>query len=248
MEDVQIREFDITNIEPSSSWIILGPPGVGKSSFVEDLVKYNAHKYPVARVVCRAPGPNRRYCKIFPPLFVTSHFDKDVEQAFVQRQLKMSHSDSQAKYCVYILDDIDAHKTQFRDPFFLNLFKQGSRHWSMLAILVNQYAIEFPPDVRSAASYVVIFRYTSNEDRKKIYNNYGGSTIFKSEKLFNEIMNACTGDHMCVVIKQNASSMEISDCVFYYQTRPLEKWRFGCRELRRWNDRRLAKNKRYDIS
>lgn len=248
MSKIQIREFDITHIEPSSSWIILGPPGVGKSSFVEDLVKYNAYKYPVARVVCRAPGPNRRYCKIFPPLFVTSKFVKEDEQAFVQRQLKMSHSESPAKYCVYILDDIDVHKSQFRDPFFLNLFKQGSRHWSMLAILVNQYAIEFPPDIRSAASYVVIFRYTSNEDRKKIYNNYGGSTIFKTEKIFNDIMDACTGNHSCVVIKQNASSNDISDCVFYYHTKPLEKWKFGCRELRRHNDKRCSKKKRYDIS
>lgn len=248
MSRVEIHEFDITHIEPSSSWIILGPPGVGKSSFVEDLVKMNAHKYPVARIVCRAPGPNKRYCKIFPPLFVTSRFVKEDEQAFVNRQLKLASSDSPAKYCVYVLDDIDAHKSQFRDPFFLNLFKQGSRHWCMLCILVNQYAIEFPPDIRSAASYVVIFRYTSNEDRKKIYNNYGGSTIFKSEKVFNEVMNACTGDHMCLIIKQNASSMDISDCVFYYRTQPLDKWRFGCKEYRRHNDGRLARSKRYDVS
>jgi hypothetical protein len=180
-------------------------------------------------------------------LFVLSQFNKDDELAFVKRQLKLSSCNSPAKFCVYILDDIDIHKSGFRDPFFLNLFKQGSRHWGLLTIMVNQYAIEFPPDIRSAASYIVIFRYTSNEDRKKIYQNYGGSTIFKSDKIFNEILDQLTGNHCCVIIKQNASSMEMADCVFYYKTKQQEDWTFGCKELWKWSDKRCASKKKYDV-
>lgn len=243
----EIYEFDIRSIEPSSSWIVLGPPGVGKSSFIEDLVKFNKDKYPVCRVVCSAPGPNKRYCKIFPPLFVCGAFKKEKEENFIKRQLMLATKKTKSKYCVYILDDIDIHKSQFRTPFFFNLFKQGSRHWHMLTIVVNQYALEFPPEMRSAASYIVIFRYTSNEDRKKIYNNFGGSSIFKNEKNFNYILDELTGDHQCLIIKQNANTNELSKCVFYYQTSPQTNWEFGTKQIWKLSEKRCSLAKQYNI-
>lgn len=247
-EEVEIKQFNIQNVEPSSSWIILGPPGSGKSTFVEELIKYNKHKYPVCRIVCSVPGPNKRYCSIFPPLFVHSSFNKIKEQEFIDKRQKVLANNSDiGKFCVYVLDDIDVHKRQFSDPFFAALFKQGSRHWSMLTIMVNQYALEFPPDVRSAATYVVIFRFTSNTDRTKIYNNYGGSAIFKNEKIFNTMMDNLTGNHCCIVLKQRADSNELKDSVFYYQTSPSTSWRFGCKEIWRWNKKRCSKKKKDDF-
>lgn len=247
-EVIRVKEFNIQNIEPSSSWIILGPPGSGKSTFVEELVKFNKHKYPVCRVVCSVPGPNQRYCNIFPPLFVHANFNKTKEQEFIdKRQKVLANTPGAGKFCVYILDDIDVHKKQFGDPFFAALFKQGSRHWCMLSIMVNQYALEFPPDVRSAASYVVIFRYTSNTDRNKIYNNYGGSAIFKTEKIFNNMMDSLTGNHNCIILKQRSDSNEIQDCVFYYQTSIPTPWKFGCTEIWQWNKKRCSKKKKLDF-
>lgn len=250
MEKIRIKEFKIDNIEPSSSWIILGPPGSGKSSFVEDLVKFNKHKYPVSRVVCSAPGPYQRYCNIFPPLFVHSTFDINRELDFInKRQKPLANTTGLGKYCVYILDDIDVDKRKFKDPFFPALFKQGSRHWALLTIMVNQYALEFPPDVRSAASYIVIFRYPAKIDRQKIYNNYG-SSFFKTEKIFNDMMDKFTGNHGCLIVKQRGDSNEIEDCVFWYQaTTPKDPpgWKFGCRELWAYNNKMCSKNKKYDF-
>jgi Ni2+-binding GTPase involved in regulation of expression and maturation of urease and hydrogenase len=245
-EVFRIKEFNIQNIEPSSSWIILGPPGSGKSTFVEELIKYNKHKYPVCRVVCSVPGPNQRYCSIFPSIFVHSTFDKAKESEFIEKRQKvLANNQDIGKFCVYVLDDIDIHKKQFSDPFFAALFKQGSRHWCMLTIMVNQYALEFPPEVRSASSYVVIFRYTSNTDRNKIYNNYGGSAIFKNEKIFNFMMDNLTGNHNCMILKQRSDSNELSDSLFYYRTSAPVPWKFGSNEIWQWNKKRCSKKKKY---
>lgn len=241
-----IKEFNPQNIEPSCSWIILGPPGSGKSTFVENLVKLNRHKYPICRIITSVPTAHERWCKLAPPIMVHSVFNFDRENKFIERQKKLSVKKGQGKFCVYVMDDIDISKHKFRDPFFNLLFKQGSRHWCMLTILVNQYALEFPPDVRSAATYIAIFKYTSNVDRKKLYNNYGGDSIFKSYQDFNNILDNFTGNKKCLILKQ--SSDDPSSSVFYYQCNPTgNNWRFGCGETWEWSKVRCDENKKYLI-
>lgn len=246
MEDdiINIKEFAIQKIEPSCSWLLLGPPNSGKSSLIEDIVKHNRYKYPVCRVNCSVPGPHKRYCQIFPPLYVHSEFDKDKETEFIdKRQKALANSEDMGRFCVYILDDIDINRKQFGEAFFSTLFKQGSRHFNLLTIVASQYALDFPPDIRSAASYIAIFRYTSKADRTKLYNNY--ATIFGSEKIFNAAMDKLTGDHHCIIIKQRSDSNALTDCVFWYKTQPQTDWKFGCKELWRYNKKKCDSKKKY---
>jgi len=117
--------------------------------------------------------------------------------------------------------------------------------------VADQNALEFPPAIRASASYVVIFRYNSMEQRKKIYNSYGGASVFHSERLFNQLMDTFLDKkYQCLVIKQNAYSNNLEDCVFYYCTGQMRKdpatWRFnGCRELQQHNRMRLDKRKMF---
>lgn len=241
---MDLREFNIRDIEPSSSWLILGPPGSGKSTFVEDLVKFNKHKYPVCRIVTSVAQTHRRWCEIVPPIFVHGTFKFENEENFIkQRQVPLSIKNGIGKYCVYILDDVDLPKKSFQNNFFSMLFKQGSRHWCMMSILVNQYALEFPPEVRSAASYIVILKYTSKNDRQKIFKNYGGETLFGSETIFNKVLDEFTGNKRCVIIKQRSDSNNPEDSVFFYQISEPSDWKFGCKEIWAWNEKRCDKKK-----
>ena len=47
---MDLREFNIRDIEPSSSWLILGPPGSGKSTFVEDTIGVSSVCEPCAYI------------------------------------------------------------------------------------------------------------------------------------------------------------------------------------------------------
>lgn len=246
----KISPFDITDICVSASWIILGPPGSGKSSFVEDLCKFNRDKYPVCRVICSAPGPYQRYCQVFPPLFVHSKFDIKEEKNFVQRQIKLAMKKDAngnphpGSFCVYILDDINSDKRTYKDGYIARLFMQGSRHWNSMTIMVNQYALEFPPNVRSSASYIVIFRYSSEDDRVKLYKNYA-SNLFPEYKLFNEAIDSLTGDHCCMVIKQYLHSNILSESLFWYKTTPqTSNWKFGSQSAWDWNNARCSAKKK----
>jgi hypothetical protein len=248
-QNLIIKEFDLQAINPSSSFIILGPPGSGKSAFTEDLVRKNKHKYPVARIICSAPQPHKRYCEIFPPIFVSSKFDEAAADQFIDRQKRLAATDSKEKYCVYILDDIEVvSRRQFDSPHFNKLCKQGSRHWCLLTVLINQYALDFPPAVRSSASFIVIFRYTSVEDKRKLYQNYGGATIFGSEKMFNLILDEITSEPFtCLVIHQSPNLSKLQDCVFWYKVTKPCQWRFGCNEIWAYSNKRLAESKKYTV-
>jgi len=249
-EPIIISEWNIQQIDQSATMLIFGPPGSGKTTFMKNIAFFNKHKYPVARVVCSSDGPYKDYCEIFPPAFTFYHFDLDQERHFIENRQKplsrkrQKNSASEiGKYCMYILDDIDVPKNGFTDPFFSDLFQKGSQHYNQLTLLGNQYVLEFPPAVRSAVTYVVIFRYVNDADREKLYKHFGG--IFKDRKTFNKVMNTVVKDYTCIIIKNKSSSNEIKDCVFWYKTKKIpDNWKFGCDEYIKWSN--LHCIKKYD--
>ncbi len=245
-QKIEIKEFNIQRIEPSCTWIILGPPGSGKTTFIKNLAYFNKHIYPVARVICSIEPTYEEYCDIFPPLYVFNSFIKEQEQTYIekrQRKLNQNNNMNIGKYSMYILDDIDINKSGWKDQFFSDLFKKGSRLFSQMTIIGNQYPMDFSPEMRSSVSYVAIFKYPNKSDREKIYKNFGG--IFGGEKIFNEAMNLLTGDFTCIIINNRKQSNKLEDCVFWYKTEKLdEDWTFGCHEYMKWSD--LHCKKKYD--
>jgi len=244
---MRLKEFNLREIEPSSSWIILGPPGSGKTSFIENLLYANRHVYPVGRVVCSVPGPHKRWSSIFPPLFVHSEFVLEEEESFLQRQQRLATKDGIGKFAANVYDDPDIPKHVYSNMFFQKLVKRGSRHLCCLTVLADQYALEFPPELRSAASYVVIMKYTSNVDLKKLYNNYGCSSYF-SEQEFRAAISEYTGPGKCIIVKQRANSSNIEECVFKCSIDPPpNSWKFGCKEMWKYNNQRLDGSKQYSL-
>ena len=55
-------------------------------------------------------------------------------------------------------------------------------------------------------------------------------------------MDQLTGDHTCLIFKKRSQSNKMEDCVYYYQTKVLGPWKFGCKEYRQWGATRYNPN------
>lgn len=244
-EEKNFREWNLQSIEKSSSFIIIGKPGSGKSTFMENLCYFNSNRYPIARVFSGTESGYKRFSQIFHPLFVTNNYNEDQERQYVLRQKRFAlefdeHDENPAKYSINILDDISDDPKVYKAPMLKSLFKLGSRHWNHLLMIATQYAIDFPPEIRKATSYVVLFKEPNDIERKKLYNNFGG--IAGSYSNFCKIMDKLTGDYTAMIIDNRTQSNDIEDCIFWYKTRPLGDWKFGCREYREWGKKRYNVN------
>ena len=72
LEEITIKEFDLQSMEPSCTWIMVGPPASGKTTLIENICFYNKHKYPVARAFVGTPSAYKKFCDIFGKLYVTN--------------------------------------------------------------------------------------------------------------------------------------------------------------------------------
>lgn len=242
MEEEIIPEFLPKLIYLQSSIIILGPPGSGKSSFVEYIANSVKKRVPVVRVLCSPPIPHRRYCSIFPPIFIFSKFDLNVEEEFINRQKKQTLLNSKGKHCLYIIDDLEKEsKGIFSTPYFENLFKQGTRHWSLLTIICNQYALDLSPTLRSAATLIIVSsKYNSQEDLRKIFNNFG-SSLFDNIKHFQNVMKTINKKQFAFLVIDNRRQRYFW-ATSEPQINPVNN-KFGCTEIWDYNTKHLNKSK-----
>jgi hypothetical protein len=51
-------------------------------------------------------------------------------------------------------------------------------------------------------------------------------------------MDQLTGDYTFMIIDKRSQSSKLEDCVFYYRTKVLGSWKFGCKEFRQWHTER----------
>lgn len=250
---LHIPEFRLEELPISCTMIVIGPPGSGKSSFIEQVCYYNKHKYPVIRVFSGTEASNQFYGKFIHPLYISSYYDKDEETTHIRRQQAVKATNVKAlgkeegtvypgNFAINIVDDCTDDKRVLRSQIFSRLFKMGSQHFCQLFILGSHYAFELDPGVRNAVSCVAIFKQPEEEMRKKIYKTFGG--ICGSFENFNALMNKFTGDFTCLIIYKRGQSEAIEDCVYWYKLKDFreKKWRAGSKEYNKWAEERYNKS------
>lgn len=205
------------------------------TTLIENLCYYNKHKYPTGRVFMGTEGGYQKFCEIFHPLYVSNYYDEEQEKSHILRQRTCvieNGKEYQGNYAINILDDVSDDPAIYKTKIMKGLFKLGSQHWNQLLMIGSQYAIDMPPDIRKATSYVALFREPEEGERKKLYANFGG--MAGSYPNFCQLMDQLTGDYTCLIFKKRSQSNDIEECVFWYKTKVLPPWKFGCKEYKKW--------------
>lgn len=213
------------------------------TSFMENMAYYRKHLYPVGRVFIGTEDGYKRFCKIFHPLYVSNYWDEKEEERHCERQRTCEMQNGRGypgNYAINIIDDVSDDPKIYKTKLMRGIFKLGSQHWAQLAMVGSQYAIDMPPDIRKAVSYVALGREPEPIEREKLYKNFGG--LAGSYDKFCDLMDQITGDYTFLIFKKRSQSNELEECVSWFRTKKLSDWKFGCKEYRAHGDTRYDTN------
>lgn len=224
----EIRELDLEDITPNTKdyadseiggmkVVIIGRPKSGKSWLIRDLLYHKKHIIPVGMAFCGTEDSSGFYGKIFPKSFIYNEYSHEAIQRFIDRQkLAREHIGDKHAWAVCLIDDCADDAKIFKTPLQQSMYKNG-RHFRMLYIVSQQYALDVSKATRPSIDYVFIMREPNLSFRKAIYDNY--ASVIPTFKDFCAVMDAITEDHTSLVIKNSAESNDWKDCVFYYKAK-----------------------------
>lgn len=246
LEEDEYFGFTLENSDGTSSngrFLLEDGTVTHNTTFMENMAYHLKHRYPVARVFIGTEENYKHFCKVFHPLYVSGYWDDDEERSHIKRQktcVLENGKNYPGNYAVNIIDDISDDPKAYKSSTIRGLFKLGSQHWAQLLMIGLQYAIDMPTDVRKCVSYVALGREPEKKERLKLYENFGG--LAGSFEMFNHLMDKITGDYTFLIFKKRSQSNNLEDCLFWYRTKKLGRWKFGCKEYREWADKRYDTN------
>ena len=223
----------------------------GKSWLVRDIF-YNHRHIPSGVVFSGTEEASPFFSDFIPDSFIHSEYDPELIENIMTRQkrrireAKMSGKSENGKLSsnnVFIVLDDMLHDAQNwkKEKTIKNIFFNG-RHFNFLFILTMQYPLGITPELRSNIDYIFIFNEPSVKNRKKIYDDYCG--MVPSFDYFCNILDACTQNHECLVIKTSTNSTDIRDQIFWYKAEAHQNFRVGHRKL--WKYHGSNYNKDYE--
>lgn len=206
----------------------------GKSFLVRDIFYHHRH-IPAGLVFSGTEEASPFFGDFIPDCFIHSEYDPELIERVMLRQkkkireTKMTGKSENGKLpennLFIVLDDMlhDAQNWK-KEKTIKNIFFNG-RHYNFLFILTMQYPLGITPELRSNIDYVFIFNEPSIKNRKKIYDDY--ASAIPSFDAFNNILDACTQNHECLVIKTASNSTDLRDQVFWYKADAHTNFRVG---------------------
>ena len=240
---LELKRFEMKNISFSPDEnsgpvvVLIGRRDTGKSYLVRDLLYYH-QDIPIGTVISGTEAGNGFYSSHVPKLFIHDEYNTAIIENILKRQktvlkqikkemetYKKSNIDPRA---FVILDDCLYDSAWTKDKVMRLLFMNG-RHWKMMLIITMQYPLGVPPNLRTNIDYVFILREPYISNRKRIYENYAG--MFPTFESFCQVMDQCTENFECLVIKNNAKSNKLQDQIFWYKAESHKDFKLGSKEF-----------------
>lgn len=250
-EKLSLRKFKMKDILPDATILILGRRRSGKSFLTRDIF-YHHKNIPSGVVFSGTEEASPFFSNFIPDSFIHSEYDPELMESIMNHQKKkireakaegLSETGKHPSNNLFIVLDDMLHDAQNwkKEKTIKSIFFNG-RHYNFLFILTMQYPLGITPELRSNIDYVFVFNEPSIKNRRKIYDDY--ASCIPSFEHFCNILDSCTQNHECMVIKTSATTTDLKDQVFWYKADAHHNFRVGHPKL--WKYHSSYYNKNYE--
>jgi hypothetical protein len=224
----------------------------GKSYLVRDIF-YHHKEIPIGLIFSGTEEANPFFGDFIPDSFIHSEYDPDLIETMLIKQsqkVKKARNNGHAETdgltpgnrAFVVLDDMLHDAAAWKKEKTIQSIFFNGRHYNLFFILTMQYPLGIPPALRSNIDYVFVFNEPSIKNRKKIYDDYAG--MCPSFDHFCNILDSCTQNHECLVIKTSGNSSDLRDQIFWYKASKHDNFRVGHPKIWKYHD--LHYNDKYD--
>jgi hypothetical protein len=251
-ERLSLRKFKIKGMVPNATVLLLGRRRSGKSYLVRDIF-YHHKEIPIGLIFSGTEEANPFFGDFIPDSFIHSEYDPALIETMLIKQsqkVKKARQNGHAETdgltpgnrAFVVLDDMLHDAAAWKKEKTIQSIFFNGRHYNLFFILTMQYPLGIPPALRSNIDYVFVFNEPSIKNRKKIYDDYAG--MCPSFDHFCNILDSCTQNHECLVIKTSGNSSDLRDQIFWYKASKHDNFRVGHPKIWKYHD--LHYNDKYD--
>jgi len=231
---VRVKKFDPDSIKKDRISLIVGKRGSGKSSLLKDLLYSMSDRFDFTMAMCPTMESANMLKSCMPECCVYSRFSPGKIDLLVQTAREFA-AKGKERHFLLVLDDVFYDKSICRSQAFRFLFFNG-RHIRVTVVLLLQYLVDLPPDLRANVDYVFSMRETVLANRLKLYKMFFG--VFGSFEDFCAVFERCTQNYECICLDNTLQSTGVSDCIFWYKARlELSDFRLGAEVYYNLQDR-----------
>jgi hypothetical protein len=231
---LNLKKFNLKDIIHNATVLCLGRRRSGKSFLVRDIF-FNHQKIPKGLIFSGTEAANPFFSDFFPDTFIHSDYNPSlVETAMTCNGKKVRTARNiypelngllpSNRFCI-VLDDMLADANSWKTEKTIKEIFFNGRHYNIFFILTMQYPLGISPALRSNIDYVFVFNEPSIKNRKKIYEDY--CSMIPSFDAFQNILDSCTQDYECLVVKLSGNTSDLRDQVFWYKAKPRSNFKLG---------------------
>ena len=230
-KQIKIRFFDPNEIPDGSVCVFIGKRKSGKSSAIRDLM-WHKKNIPIGQIISGSERANPFFKNFFPSTYIDDEYTQEVIDNILKRQNKIkefAHQQAEQRKrpvdprFLLVFDDC-LHDNKWQNTRQIKSIFMNGRHFSIFFILSLQYVMGIPPNLRTNIDYIFMFRETSFQNRRKLYDNFGGA--IPTFHLFCSLMD-CLGKYECLVICQDCDKIKFEDQVMYWKASLRDDFHFG---------------------
>lgn len=215
--DLKIRELSESQLQSDefSNELLIGKRGSGKSWLSRSLIRHAQIANENIYVFSPTDKLSGFYKMSFPGAHVYHEYDPMEIDKIMKEQAKRLAMGGKSRISI-ILDDCLFSKIEWTKYPELRELVMNARCYNIKLIMLMQFPMGIPPDLRSNFDRIFLFRdyFISNQNR--LYEHYTG--MFPTFSTFRQVFLSLTKEnYRCMVIINRGSQTHILDKIFHYK-------------------------------